>query len=126
MPEVYSNLRRCDMKVLVTGSRKWTNKTLIHDLLETIKPDLVIFGDATGADKIAKEYCEAYDVPYKEFEADWDKFGSWAGPLRNQDMIDEKPDMTLAFLKIGEKNKGTLDCIGRALFRKIPVVITQG
>jgi hypothetical protein len=46
------------------------------------------------------------------FYADWDKHGRAAGPIRNQQMLDEgKPDLVVAFLL--PQGSGTLDMIRR-------------
>lgn len=50
-------------------------------------------------------------VPVRVFKADWDKHGKAAGPIRNQQMLDEgKPDLVLAFAG----GKGTDDMCRRA------------
>lgn len=58
----------------------------------------IISGKATGADMAAIEWAIMNWVPFKEFPADWDRYGNSAGPIRNQRMLDEgKPDLVLAF-----------------------------
>jgi hypothetical protein len=46
--------------VLVTGSRDWTDKNLIFSQLDELKPQLLVHGDANGADSIAAEWAQAH------------------------------------------------------------------
>jgi hypothetical protein len=43
-------------------------------------------GKKYGADYFAKCYAAEYHYPYKEFAADWDRWGKSAGPIRNRAM----------------------------------------
>lgn len=46
-------------------------------------------GDATGADALAAAYAERRAMPFKVYSADWQTHGNAAGPIRNQQMLDE-------------------------------------
>ena len=46
-----------------------------------------------------------------EMPADWTKHGKAAGPIRNQKMLDECPDLVVAF----PGGKGTADMVRRAM-----------
>lgn len=73
----------------------------------------IIAGGAKGADTLAIDYAVTNFCPFKEFPADWDKHGRAAGPIRNQQMLDEgKPCLVVAFPT--EKSRGTWDMIRRA------------
>lgn len=52
--------------------------------------------------------------------ADWSK-GKIGGAIRNQEMIDTKPDVVFSFPT--PKTQGTWDCMARAWLRDIPVYI---
>lgn len=44
----------------------------------------------TGADKYADEWGDSvHDVEVRRFEADWDRYGLRAGPIRNRWMVQE-------------------------------------
>lgn len=62
---------------------------------------LIISGCARGVDTVGIDFALKYNLPYLEFpisKADWKKYGNYAGPRRNQQMIDEgKPDVGLRF-----------------------------
>jgi hypothetical protein len=49
---------------------------------------MIISGGARGTDTMAKRFANEYHYPFKEFLADWGKYGRAAGPIRNQEMAD--------------------------------------
>ena len=60
---------------------------------------------------MARKFAEWQGIPVKTFEADWDRHGKAAGPIRNKQMLDEgKPDLVVAF----EGGKGTANMIAQA------------
>ena len=60
---------------------------------------------------MAGKFAEWARIPVKEYPADWQKHGRAAGPIRNQQMLDEgKPDLVVAF----DGGRGTADMIARA------------
>lgn len=78
----------------------------------------IVSGAARGADSAASAYAIANNLKLHEFPADWKRYGPSAGPIRNQQMIDEaRPDLVVAF----PGKTGTQDMIRRALENKIPV-----
>lgn len=105
------------MRILVCGGRNYSERsTLFFELdkiLKSIPHDslTIIEGGASGADKLAQDWCKVRFVPFDHFPADWDKHGKAAGPIRNQRMIDEgRPDLVVAFTG----GKGTADMVSRA------------
>jgi YspA, cpYpsA-related SLOG family len=86
-----------------------TTKHLDHD-------DLIISGGARGADTLAERYAEVFDLSFKLFPANWDKYGRAAGPIRNREMLKElltyKNQGVIAFL--AEGSKGTANMIKQA------------
>lgn len=97
-------------RILVTGSRDWQADQLVHDelwdLLER-HPEgvcLVQGGCPSGADYLARRWAEfaqeqGYDVQLETYEADWKLLGRKAGPVRNQEMVDDGADICLAFIR---------------------------
>jgi len=108
------------MKVLVCGSRHWLESQPIYDRLKELKPDLVIHGDARGADRIAARVAEELGIRTQAFPADW-SLGKRAGPKRNLEMLDQNPDLVLAFQL--DNSRGTQHTIDNAKKREIPVEI---
>lgn len=124
------------MKILVCGGRNFKDYRLlsreIHKLLPEPTDDIstwlppngtvIIHGGATGADYLADKWAVANWVPIKEYKADWDKHGKAAGPIRNQQMLDEEhPDVVLAFPT--KRSKGTWDMVRRAKKAQIRTIV---
>ncbi len=109
------------MRVLVCGSREWADYAVIEQRIKALPPGSVIIeGEARGADKSARQIAEHLGLEVVPFPADWDRYGKEAGPIRNQQMLDEgKPDLVLAFPV--PDSVGTQDMIARAKKAGIPV-----
>jgi len=88
----------------------------------------IIAGEARGADTLAKTFAARHEFKYLGFPALWGQYGKAAGPIRNQQMLDEgRPDLVLAFHDDIEHSKGTGDIVRRARKAGIPVeVISHG
>ncbi len=107
------------MKVLVCGDRNWTDGQAIErELLKLCRQTLVsrvIHGAARGADTLAGRAAKNLYIPQIPFPAQWDKYGRAAGPIRNQQMLDDgRPDLVLAFHENIKASKGTKDMVRRA------------
>ena len=99
------------MKIAVIGSRTFNDFTLLEDTLNNFNIDTIISGGAKGADKLAEEYADKYNIKTLIFEANWKKYGNAAGPIRNKFII-ENADYVIAFWD--GKSKGTLSSINIA------------
>ena len=112
------------MKILVTGSRKWTDYDFIKTRLAELPPDTVIIeGGANGADILAGTAAVSLGLRRIVVRASWDRWGKAAGAIRNRTMLDLKPDLVLAF-RIAE-SPGTTDCIEEAKRRGIEVEVVD-
>ena len=124
------------MRVLVCGSRGWTDRQAVEDALCALLPSqgekttvVLIHGAARGADQVAADVARSLNTTMREadfaihaFPADWKKYGRYAGFVRNQQMLDEgKPDLVLAFWD--GKSRGTADMINRTRRAGVPVRI---
>jgi hypothetical protein len=79
----------------------------------------LIHGGARGTDLLAEDWAIGHWCDWTEFEADWDTHGKKAGPIRNQQMLEEgKPDVVVAF----PGGKGTADMVRRAKKAGIEVI----
>jgi hypothetical protein len=112
------------MRVLVCGDRNWTDEAAIARVLFNLPADTVlIHGAARGADSIAGRVGERLGFEVLKFPADWEKFGRAAGPIRNQQMLDEgKPDLVIAFHPNLAASKGTKDMVKKARKHGIKVI----
>ena len=125
---------KSELRVLICGSRDWTNKARIGRYLDTLMDDecytadsiTVIHGGCKGADHHAGMEAKGRGITVVEYPANWLKHGLRAGPVRNQQMIDDgKPDRVIAFHADLNSSKGTKDMVARAKFHDIPVTIIQ-
>lgn len=89
------------MKVIVCGGRDFTDKSFLFHKLNKMNAefhfDVVYEGGAKGADTFAREWAKEANIPCKTFSAEWDKYGTKAGPIRNLQMLDQNPDMVIGF-----------------------------
>jgi hypothetical protein len=119
------------MKVLVCGSRDWKDAVAIRKellrLLEDYGEDLeVIHGDCRGADRIADRIARGLGIPVTPFPAEWKRLGKRAGPLRNQRMLDTKPDLVVAFALRTGPSRGTGDMLERARKAGVKIRYIEG
>lgn len=121
------------MRVLICGDRNWTDREMIREWVQDFNAKCgilrcfgtVIHGAAKGADMIAHEEvlkCE-YLRP-NAYPADWKKHGKAAGPIRNQQMLEEgHPVQVIAFHDDIENSKGTGHMVRIARAAGIPVEV---
>lgn len=103
------------MRVLVCGGRDYADANTMKRVLgtfHTLNPIAVlIHGGAPGADTMAGIWALYNGITERVFLANWKDLGKKAGPIRNQQMLDEgKPDLVIAF----PGGSGTSDMIRRA------------
>ena len=106
------------MRVLVFGSRNWTDyQAVLKGLRAELAKgpiELVIDGQAPGADTCGHEAAVELGLPFQRFPANWSKYGRAAGPIRNQQMLDEgKPTLALGFHEDIANSKGSADMLRR-------------
>jgi hypothetical protein len=113
--------------LLVCGSRDFTNYKVISqkltELVRQFKVTKVITGDCKGADTLASRFCWQTNIPYQSFKADWAQYGKAAGPIRNRQMLDTKPNLVVAFTDTWETSKGTKDTVLEAHRRGIRAIV---
>ena len=104
------------MRVLVCGGRtfgrKLNNKRIwvkdkeeVHLLVTTLNKlyfdegmDVLIEGEAEGADKLSRWWASILNIEVIKFPAHWKLYGKSAGFIRNKKMLDQgKPDLVIAF-----------------------------
>lgn len=108
-------MKKC---VIVTGGRDYANRDRVYTVLDSIGPDLVIEGGATGADQLAREWADERGVHHAIVPALWKKFDRAAGPMRNGVMV----EILKALEKAGREcivcafpgNRGTASCVSIA------------
>lgn len=93
----------------------------IQDAVRKLGPeDFVVTGGATGADYWGEHYARLEYVSRIVHEANWQKHGSSAGPIRNKLIISDV-DVVLAFYSDKSKSRGTVQAVSLANQRGLPV-----
>lgn len=103
--------RKAGVRLLLTGSRDWTDWELLGAKLAEWRPAVVVHGGCypridpeTGrrpwvsADWLGHLWCRRNGVPDEPWPADWRTHGRGAGPLRNAAMVHAGADVCLAFI----------------------------
>jgi len=111
-------------RVLVCGSRNTgdpdaTRKIIAQRLSELPRDTKILHGGANGVDMWADAIAYGMGISSSVMVADWEQHGRSAGILRNNNMLDTKPDLVIAFWD-GE-SRGTRHTIEEAERRGIPV-----
>lgn len=107
------------LRVLVCGSRSRSGCRAVYRRLGELPNDVVLIeGGSSGVDSDARHIAEGRGWKVETVEAEWTRYGRKAGPMRNQAMIDSKPDLVLAFP--ADDSVGTYDTIQRAKAAGIP------
>ena len=113
-------------RVLVCGSRDWTDWRYIRDVItdysHTRHIEVIIEGDARGADRYAGRAAVELGIPLMIVPARWGKFGNSAGPRRNAEMLHKgKPTIVFAFHDELRLSKGTKHMCRISINASLPV-----
>jgi hypothetical protein len=121
-------------RILVTGSRDWTDWGVIYRALvqawDEVQRDgraVLVQGECHlgGADLIAKQIWESWGLPVESHPAEMGPDGHVLGPKRNAHMVSLGADLCLAFPL--PSSRGTRNCMRLAREAGIPVrVIPPG
>ena len=119
-----SNLPWPIRRVLVTGSRDWSDRAAVERTLGAVKarilgfrPVTLVHGAGHGADGIADAWARRHHWLVETHTADW-RMGRRAGPVRNLAMIRAGADLCLAFIK--DNSRGASGCAAAAHDAGIP------
>lgn len=90
------------MRVVIFGGRDFNNEKMAFSALDHLHSlhnfSCVIDGMARGADTLGFKWAQHNGIETERYPAQWKTYGRAAGPIRNQQMIDDgKPDMGIAF-----------------------------
>jgi len=114
-------------RILVTGSRRWTDRKVIRDAImqaagHDVLCPMILHGNQKGADTIAGEVAAWHGFPELAVRAHWAYYGGKeAGPIRNDWLLELEPDIVLAFPM--DDSKGTWDTVNKAKALGIPVTV---
>jgi YspA, cpYpsA-related SLOG family len=108
-------------RILITGSRSWTNITAVRDALKRHwHKDAVLISGACprGADAIAEHIWSRWGGRIERHPAQWSSQGKAAGFIRNAEMVDSGATVCLAFIRSG--SHGATHCAALAEAAGIP------
>lgn len=127
-----------EIRLIVAGSRYYTNKKVIENMIETIIAKLkqrhpfftlhIITGGARGVDTLAENYARTNGIKlsiYPVSSKDWATNGKVAGPLRNARMAEAALEAAAPYLLAfwDMKSRGTKNMIDTANKKHIPTYI---
>lgn len=115
------------MRVIVCGSREWTDREAIANRLFDLPVDsVIVHGDCPrGADRLAGQEAEKLGLLVEKHPADWAYYGKRAGFIRNERMARIGADLCLAFWD--GHSSGTAMMVDLAELHGIPVELyTEG
>lgn len=115
-------------RVIITGDRRWECVDLAKRLVQRMKDRIgdslvIVHGGAAGIDDSFATACVHLSVYAETHQADWDKHGNAAGPIRNQEMVDAGAAFCVACHRFLPRSRGTRDCVQRCLDAGIPVYL---
>jgi hypothetical protein len=121
------------IKIGIVGSRKYTNKKKIKDLIFQIKEnyidaEIVSGGQKDGADGFAKKFALEFDMNYVEFPpshytwnmhcklpaTEYNKQYFVTNYFKRNKQIAEYSDIIVAFIPDGVESRGTMNTIEHA------------
>jgi hypothetical protein len=94
------------ISIIIAGGREFTDRAHAFKRLDDFNRwantqgynlTTIIHGDAQGADRIGRDWGNHHKLQVVAFPADWGTHGRSAGPIRNQLMLDQKPDFVITF-----------------------------
>ena len=127
------------MKILITGSRDWTDREKIAKALTELTRTasmykgsvVVIEGGAAGADRLCRLEARSRGWHTATVEALWGHYGKSAGHIRNDVMVSLEPHICGAFIRpcikkdcpvpVPHDSHGVSDCIDRVKAAGIPL-----
>ena len=118
------------MRYLFCGSRHSFDWDALEREIKKLdrRKDVVIQGEAPGADTAAKTLALKRGIPVMGFSAAWDFYKKAAGPIRNRWMLKHgEPDRVRAFPKNRKKeHSGTWDMVAAARKAGVKVKVFVG
>lgn len=102
-------------RLAIVGYRYFTDyetfTQIVNEYMIDYEVTTIISGGAEGVDTMAKKYADEYEYNYIEFPAEWTKYGTKAGPIRNTQIV-QNCDRVLALTSVN--SRGTFDTIKKA------------
>jgi hypothetical protein len=138
------------MKVIVLGNSKYKKWKQFKDSLKSYLIELqgspngeakknieILIGNGSTFDKMAKKFCENYEIPYRTFSIDWynvsfpnatisydtkgKEFNANAGFQRNDEMIEYVMESHFPNVVVFGSSEGVEDIVKKSNAQRIPV-----
>jgi hypothetical protein len=113
------------MRLLVCGGRSFDDAALLNRTLDELHAQtpvtFLINGGQRGADTLAQQWANANHIQSVAYPPEWRRYHRAAGPIRNTQMLREKPDLVVAF-KGGD---GTRDMIRQSAAALVPYKVIE-
>ena len=126
----FSNPSSDITRVIVAGGRDFDDYAMLSENLDRILAGRghveIVSGHARGADMLGERYAGEHGIPYMVFPADWKRFYTRAGFIRNTQMLEyasEKTPLVVAFWD--GTSHGTKDTIDKAEKTGIECVVIR-
>jgi predicted Rossmann fold nucleotide-binding protein DprA/Smf involved in DNA uptake len=108
-------------RIAIIGSRGFPSPERVESYVASLDTDcVVVSGGARGVDRWAEQAARGRGLDVVVFEADWQKLGAKAGPMRNQ-LIIAHADQVTAFWD--RRSRGTVHTLVLAKEANLPVTI---
>jgi hypothetical protein len=108
------------MKTIIAGGRDIHDYQLVLDAIKESQFPIstVVSGGAKGIDALGEKYAHEMVLPLNVYEADWEKNGRAAGPIRNRKMAENAGALIAVW---DGKSRGTKNMIETA--RKLGLLV---
>lgn len=111
-------------KVIIAGCRDFSNYaqlcSCVDQALAGVEDIEIVSGGARGTDALGERYAREHGCALKVFPAEWNNYGTAAGPIRNGQMA-AYADALIAFWD--GRSAGTRDMIRKAEEKGIKVQV---
>lgn len=119
------NICKIDAKIIIAGGRNFNDYNVVKHVCDKYTKDKynsieVVCGMAKGVDLLGKKWGDDNGYNIKEFPANWVKYRSSAGPIRNKQMA-EYGNVLIAFWD--SNSKGTKNMIDIAKDLGLDIII---
>jgi hypothetical protein len=113
--------------VIVTGSRMWSSKSEIAELMATLTvldPEWVVHGGAKGADSQAERWAKTHGRKSKVYYPDYERLGKGAPLKRNVLMLEDHPEAVVVACPRPD-SRGTYYTMKAAVDRGMDVITIE-
>lgn len=119
------------IRIIFCGDRNWDDYQKILEIAHVLKTELdfiMIQGGASGGDEPSERAAIELEIQRERYDADWEKYGRAAGPIRNTQMrVKGKADGVVAFHMNISTSKGTKNIADQSIKAGLPVwIYTDG